>query len=191
MIRIDDCEVVIRRDRDSFMAVVPQIGLFARAGTAAEALEALEDKKTRWAADILKGEAVDALQPPPPVPESSKKSIEILGLFAAKVAIVLILTAATLLVSGAVVANKIQGAIVSSLGSETVGGSNFWAKVEKELDRAADPSQDIPEQKKLKLLADLRIIVKRWRPFVAEIEPLFGGDPNAGLGPSGSPDVRK
>src|SRR5215831_16282531 len=54
-----------------------------------------------------------------------------------------------------------------------VGGAQFWAKVQGDLERAADPGHDIPPEKKRKLLAQIHVLVERWRPFMAEIAPLF------------------
>jgi hypothetical protein len=58
-----------------------------------------------------------------------------------------------------------------------IGGRSFWARLEKELDSAASPSNDIPPEKQRKLLADLRIIVARWRPFIMEGSKLFSDNP--------------
>jgi hypothetical protein len=54
-----------------------------------------------------------------------------------------------------------------------VGGASFWEKMEHELDRAADPASDLPAEQKRKLLAQIHAVVERWRPFMAEIAPLF------------------
>jgi hypothetical protein len=56
------------------------------------------------------------------------------------------------------------------------GGSQFWTRVEQDLERQADPRNDMPEARKEKLLADLRVVVSRWRPFVAEASKLFVTD---------------
>lgn len=45
-------------------------------------------------------------------------------------------------------------------------GAPFWGKIERELDRAADPATDLSPEKKQKLLNDVRVIVARWRPFL-------------------------
>jgi len=42
----------------------------------------------------------------------------------------------------------------------------IWGKIERELDRAADPASDLPPEKKQKLVNDVRVIVARWRPFL-------------------------
>ncbi len=179
MTRIDEFEVVIRKDHGAYVASIPELGLFARGDSAVASLDTLEVKKKRLAADIEAAGGVGAFPQLPPASAAERSNVGVLGLFAAKVAIFLLLLCGAVIGSGAVVANKVHGAIVSALGSETVGGTRFWAKVEQELDRAADPSHDLPEEKKQKLLANLRVIVSRWRPFVAEIEPLFSTDPQS------------
>jgi hypothetical protein len=37
----------------------------------------------------------------------------------------------------------------------------------------ADPSSDLSEEKKKKILADLRAVVERLRPYAAAVGPLF------------------
>jgi hypothetical protein len=54
-----------------------------------------------------------------------------------------------------------------------VGGAQFWEKMEHELDRAADPASALPAEQKRKLLAQIHTVVERWRPFMAEVAPLF------------------
>jgi hypothetical protein len=51
-----------------------------------------------------------------------------------------------------------------TIGSQKVGGAEFWAKVEKGLDDAA--VSDLPADRKEKLLRDVRLIVSQYRPFV-------------------------
>jgi hypothetical protein len=50
-----------------------------------------------------------------------------------------------------------------------MGGAAFWGRVERELDRMASPEGDLPEAKKQKLLADIRAIGAKWRPFLVEL----------------------
>jgi hypothetical protein len=49
-----------------------------------------------------------------------------------------------------------------------IGGSQFWAKIEKGLDDAAEPDNITPERKR-KLLNDVHVIVAQWRPFIDAI----------------------
>lgn len=57
-----------------------------------------------------------------------------------------------------------------SIHSVHIGGAPFWQKIERELDRAADPSSDLPPKKKQKIINDLRILVARWRPVIEAIQ---------------------
>lgn len=52
----------------------------------------------------------------------------------------------------------------------TLGGPQFWNKIERELDRAAAPAAELPIEKKQKLLNDVRVIVARWRPFLDAVQ---------------------
>ena len=47
-----------------------------------------------------------------------------------------------------------------------IGGHRFWSKIEEELDKQADPGSEMPPETKEKLLADIRTLAERWRPFV-------------------------
>lgn len=61
------------------------------------------------------------------------------------------------------VVDKVHDQIEASM---RLGGPKFWAKVERELDHAADNSSDLTPEKKQKLIHDIRVIVARWHPFV-------------------------
>jgi len=56
-------------------------------------------------------------------------------------------------------------------------GAPFWGKVERELDRAADPASDLPPEKKQKLLNDVHVIAARWRPFLDAVYSEFQKSP--------------
>ena len=59
----------------------------------------------------------------------------------------------------------------------SIGGTQFWTKVEKQLDQLADPKSDIPPEKKQKILTQIKIISDRWRPFL--LAATASGDPDA------------
>lgn len=185
MTGIDDYETIIRREGATFLAGVPQLGLYARGDSTGAALQALDAKKARLAADI---EAVGVSAPFPdaaPAP-SSVRYLDVLGLFAAKAAIVFLFLGVAVATSGAVITARVHSAVVDIMGSDTVGGAQFWTKIEQDLQKAADPSGDLPEQKKRQLLANIKVLVNRWHPFVAAIAPLFAADAGAGA-PAASP----
>ena len=172
MKEIDDFEIVIRRDGSTFVAGVPQLSLYARADSPSAALEAVQAKKNQLASDVatvgVSGVFPNSLSRP-----SEARSGNALGLFAAKVAIVCLFFAAAVAASGAVIAARVHTAVVDVMGSDIIGGPQFWTKVEQELQRSADPSRELPEQKKQQLLSDIKVLVERWRPFVAAVAPLF------------------
>jgi hypothetical protein len=58
--------------------------------------------------------------------------------------------------------------IRSTLNQTVIGGVPFWAKVEKALDDAA--TEELPPEKKQRLLRDIGQIVTRYRPFVDEVQ---------------------
>ena len=59
------------------------------------------------------------------------------------------------------------------------GGREFWTKIEHEIERMAAPESDLPPEKKKKILAEIKVISDRWRPFVSELSTVVGssGDP--------------
>ena len=70
--------------------------------------------------------------------------------------------------------------IHTSIGSATkIGGRDFWTKLELELENQADPKSDISPEKKRKIIAEIRTISDRWRPFVSEIRSAVVGDGEA------------
>jgi hypothetical protein len=54
-----------------------------------------------------------------------------------------------------------------------IGGSQFWSKIESELERAASADNNLTPEKQERLLKNIRSIVARVRPFASEIAPLF------------------
>jgi hypothetical protein len=52
--------------------------------------------------------------------------------------------------------------------SSVHGGSNFWAKIEADLEKLADPKNELPPEKRKKLLTQIKTLADRWRPFVVE-----------------------
>ncbi len=47
-----------------------------------------------------------------------------------------------------------------------IGGRSFWEKVEAGIHDMAEPSRELPEEKRQKLLTSLRTIKERWWPFL-------------------------
>jgi hypothetical protein len=67
----------------------------------------------------------------------------------------------------------------STLRSATsLGGRQFWSKLEGQLDQLADPRSDMSPEKKQKILTQIKVISDRWRPFVMDAAASIEGDPN-------------
>ena len=68
----------------------------------------------------------------------------------------------------------------------SLGGRQFWTKLENELDALADPRSDLSMEKKQKVLTQIRAISDRWRPFLLEASSAIEGQTPA-AGPSRPP----
>ncbi len=97
-----------------------------------------------------------------------------LGQFAIKACLVVgIISICTMFVANWII-DSAQFAVVRSVhvlrsefqGVGSVGGAPFWKAVEYEIEQAASPQRDLPPEKRQKLLAELRVIATRWRPFI-------------------------
>ena len=171
---LDQSDVVLRNAKGGIVAAIPQFGLFARADSIQEALAALNVKKQALAADFAA--FADIKPPQTSVDRHPVRWVEIRQ-FAIKAVIVFALLLATLLVLAIKTSDIVDSAIarieVQLVPKVPMGGGAFWSQVERQLDHAADPTTDLTPETRQKLLADIRAIVARWRPFVAEIQPLF------------------
>jgi hypothetical protein len=184
MSRLDELDVVIRRKNGKVIAGFPQLGLFAKADDVNAALAALDAKKKAFVADLEEAGELDTLEiedrPAPTRRIAMIRPAGDLGQFALKAGIVVCCVVAAFVISGVLMASKVERSIenaVNSVKSVKIGGSQFWTRMEDELDRMARPGSDLPEAKKQKLLADIRAIAAKWRPFVVEIQSALA-DPN-------------
>jgi hypothetical protein len=174
---LDQADVVIRRRNGKIFARIPQLSLYAKGDSVEAALAALETKKAALAADLAEVGELDTLDIAPlafAVGQSAAPAPGGVRGFAIKTGIVAIAIAAVLVVSGLFVASGLQ-AVVSDIKKIKIGGEPFWAHVEEEVDRMASSQSDLPEAKKQKLLADIRAIGVKWRPFVTEIRSALTG----------------
>jgi hypothetical protein len=58
----------------------------------------------------------------------------------------------------------------------SLGGRQFWTKLENQLEQLADPKSDIPAEKKQKILSQIKVISDRWRPFLMEAAAAVEGE---------------
>jgi len=182
MKRIENLDVIIQKKGNVFFAGIPQIALYAKADSAQAALAELEKKKLVLYADIGDEDfhvGTDARPPtashPSPVPSSSAGLLQ----FFVKTAVVIGILVGALTLGGLTVASKVQQSVERTQAKLSIGGRQFWMKLEEGIARAADPKSDLPEPLKAKLLADIRIIVARWQPFVAELAKLAHEPPKS------------
>jgi hypothetical protein len=54
-------------------------------------------------------------------------------------------------------------------------GKTFWVILEREFERAADPKNDLPPEKKQKIVSDIRAASAKWRPFLADVLAAMSG----------------
>lgn len=174
MIDYDRFDTVIRRRGSQTIASMPQLGLYGSGADVSSALAELEARKKELNDDLAAG-VVDASQvviAPPAARVEGRSARKELGVFTLKIGIVLFL----LISSGVLVADL----AATKAKSLKIGGSEFWGKIEQELSRAASSSSGLPEEKKAKLLSDMRAVANKWRPFVREAVEIFSLEKNAG-----------
>ena len=179
---LDQFDVVIRRRNGSIIACIPDLRLYARADDVHAAIDALDVKKRELETEIPEIEDLAMLdRTPEPISRASRSSR--IALFAAKAAIVIALSAIAIIYASSFIAanvdrtaERIQARVSDAM---KIGGREFWSKLETGLAQAAEPRNDLPEEKKQKLLSDLRTIATRWRPFLVEVGQLFAEPPAA------------
>jgi hypothetical protein len=167
---LDELEISIRQKDGKVLASIPQLNLYAKAVNIDAALAALNGKKAALVAEMEElGEletlktALSTISRPNVVNVRSD-----LGQFALKAGIVAVAITAFFIVSGLFIISSAHSAL-NSFKDMGRGGAEFWSRVERELDRMASPESDLPAAKKEKLLADIRAIGAKWRPFIVEL----------------------
>lgn len=195
MSKIDEFDVVIRHKNGTVIAGIPQLGLFAKADDPHAALTALDAKKKAYLADLEEAGELGILDvedrgaPVRRVAVAAARPAGDLLQFAIKAGIVVFLVVVTFVTSGVLIASTVERSIdrtVSKVKSIKIGGSQFWTQLENELDRMARPGNDLPEAKKQKLLADIRMIGAKWSPFLTELQAALSDAANPPP-PSGAP----
>lgn len=164
MAQFEDFDIVIRHASGKVIAAIPQLGIFAESETVDTAIQKLKEE---YAQHAVSAQANFSPQFETPY-ATQHRPAHGLGVFAIKTAIVTGMLALALIVFTSVIADRIE-----ELSHIKIGGAPFWSKVERELANVADPANDMPEAKRQKLLSDIRVVVKRWRPFVTEASALF------------------
>jgi hypothetical protein len=177
-------DIVIRGKNGNYLACMPQINLFAGAESVAASLDKLDKRKQELIAELSAAECLDEFPIAPSQPylytghAPSRVARRNALAFISKT----IMIVAALVVGGIFFthyAAKSMDQMLSHQSAELrerfgrVGGPQFWANLEKQLANAADPKNDLAPAKKEAVLAQLRTIAERYRPFVRELSLLF------------------
>lgn len=185
MSQLDELDVIIRRKGGKVVAGIPAVGLYASADTVAAALDALEARKAAYRSDLEEaGFTGDIANRAAAVPMTgARPASNDLRSFALKSVIAIGLITAAIVLAGGLLVAKIDDTIdrtvyairtqLAPIANAKIGGSQFWSKVENEIDRVANVNNSLAPEKQQKILSNIRAIVGRVRPFVAEVAPLF------------------
>jgi len=172
---LDKFEISIRRKDGKIIAAAPQLGLYATATDIHGAIDALERKKAALLEDLTAAGEIEHLSPVAAADPVAPPASQGLAQFTLKVGIVVVLVAVAIVITTNLVATKIETTRVAwqaTLQDYTkIGGAQFWSKVEKSLDQLADPKSEMPEDKRQKILSNIRVLRDRWWPFIAEAVP--------------------
>jgi len=165
---LEDMDVLVRRRRGRYLASMPQVGLYATAASLSQAIDALEVKKKSLLEELTAAGALGEIRVGYPTATVQPTMLPALALFAAKAVIVMVLFLAIVGYSRFALESE-----VARFQAPKLGGAAFWADLQKNIARAAEPNGDLSPEKKQALLNDIHIIVDRWRPFVREGARLF------------------
>jgi hypothetical protein len=172
---LDRFEISVRRKDDKITAAVPQLGLYATATDIHGALDALERKKAALLDDLTAAGELENLSPVASANPVAPATSHGLARFTLKVGIIVVLIATAIVITTNLLATKIEAtraAWQTTLQEHSkIGGAEFWSKVEKGLDDLANPKSEMPEDRRQKILSDIRAIRDRWWPFIAAAMP--------------------
>lgn len=197
MNKFDQLDVLIRHKNGKIIAGIPQIGLFAKGSDVNGALAALDLKKNAFLADLEEAGELDLLDlagnPAPLLRVGKTRSPGGLGQFAMKTLIVVGIIFGAIIFSSLLVAKKVELPVknaIASIKGIKIGGSEFWTRLENELDRMARPENDLPEAKKKKLIADIHAIAAKWRPYLVEIQSILASPNDSSASTEASPNKK-
>jgi Bacterial membrane protein YfhO len=184
---VDQLPIVIRQKDGKVLASIPQLKIYAKAANIDAALAALSAKKAAFVSEVEEFGELEALEAYPLLTTGGINVVNVAGdlrQFAVKTGIVAVAIAAVLVVAGVLIASSASNAL-GPLKDLSRGGSDFWGKIERDLDRMASPENDLPPAKKEKLLADIHAIGVKWRPFMVELRSALMPPDDGAERPSG------
>jgi hypothetical protein len=104
------------------------------------------------------------------------------GPFAAKAVIVAVICLASfwLIFSwvDSVVDRRVRQFEATFKSATKIGGRDFWTKIESELEAQAAGKSDLSPEKKQRILAQLKMVSDRWRPFATDVFTVISGEAN-------------
>jgi hypothetical protein len=182
MNRLDKFDIVIRCREDKVTASVPQLSLYATATDIPGALNVLEQKKAMLLNDLNAAGAPDNDLSGPTTPVAVAESgapgtSQVLWHFMLKLAMVFAVAAVAIVITTNLITRKLED-LATTLETtrlawqetlKSYSGAQFWVNIEKNLDQLA--KSEISEEKREKILSDIRVIRNRWWPFIAEAIP--------------------
>ncbi len=182
MSRLDELDIVIRRKNDLVIAFIPEARLYAASPTLTGALQLLEKKKDELKTELdAMGMREEFVTAAPLGTTTRSAAVGNLLQFTLKglMAVVMVVLALEYMASSIETRMDLFVEKVRNPLQSFKGGHGFWTRLEVELARQANQTADIPEARKQKILTDIRTLVQRWRPFVAEVSNLFGAADHA------------
>jgi hypothetical protein len=166
-------QLITREGR--FFFAIPELGQVASGDTVQAAYDALVGQHGEMLAAARAADILDELPPPAPARGTAARASPVaarseLRGFGLKLLIVLLAVLVVVVPLSLSISNAVTRAAVSLQGS-----TKPWRKLERELERAARPDKALDPERQAKLLAELRVVVSRIKPFVDELAPLFDG----------------
>ena len=178
---LDKFDIIIRCREDKVTASVPQLSLYATATDIPGALNVLEQKKAALRNDLDSAGMPDDLSAPATpltVAEyGAPGTSQVLWQFVLKLTIFFAVAAVAIVIMTDLIARKLENLATTAETTRLAwqatlkgySGAQFWANIEKNLDQLA--KSDISEDKREKILSDIRVIRDRWWPIIAETIP--------------------
>ncbi len=166
----DEFEIILAQQNGKTVARIPQLGLAAAGDDIAGALASLETSKKKLMAELEIAGLQELVMTPPS--QSRNRLSATVVMFAIKSAIVAGVIIGTISITTSLIVDRVAEA------SRAYSGGRFWTNLETRLASQAS-SAEMPEAQKQKILADIRVVADRWRPFVIEATRIFSDTPKA------------
>jgi hypothetical protein len=179
---------------DQFVFWIQELGICASGKDVASAHAALRQRYEAVIADAQSAGLLDELPPPSdshPSAAPTPSAASGIKSFALKAGIVVVLLVGSLSLAGLALANTMNRlvdrttrsvnelvdrtthSIADTVQTTGVGGKQFWSAVENQLTKLADPKNEIPPERQARIVAELRVLTARVKPFTDAISPIF------------------